>query len=95
MQHRASPKGSTKEGCQYLLNACRGLEDVVLGAVAPVDHAPHLGVHAVPLEGVHALHPHVLVHGRVQHGAVRNVRLPRQILERPSLVGKKKRHGRL
>lgn len=75
--------GSIKEARQYLLNACGGLQDVVLRAVTPVDHPPHLGIHAVPLEGIHPFHSHVLVHCGVQDGAVRNIRLPREILERP------------
>lgn len=46
----------------YLADALLGLLHVVVGPSGAVDHAPHLGVHGVPLKGVHGLTAHLFVH---------------------------------
>lgn len=52
----------------YLADAFFGLVNVAVSGA--VDHAPHLGVHGVSLEGVHGLGAHLIIHCRVQHCTV-------------------------
>lgn len=66
-----------------LANSLFGLVHVVVGSSGPVDHAPHLGVHRVSLEGIHGLGADLVIDGGVQHCTVGQFRLLGQILERP------------
>lgn len=75
---------------QYLLDACLGLQNIILWSIASVDHPPHLGIHAVPLKRIHSLHADMLIHCGVQDCAVRDVCLLGKVLERPWLLGEKR-----
>lgn len=65
----------------YLAYALRRAGHRVVHAVVLADRPPQFCVGAVLLQGVGAFVPEVVVDGRVPHGAVVNVDLPRQILE--------------
>ena len=75
------------------MNACLGLQNVILWSVASVDHPPHLGIHAVPLKRIHSLHAHMLIHCRVQDRAIRDICLLGEVLERPWLLGEQRDAG--
>lgn len=66
-----------------LANSLFGLVHVVVGSAGAVNHAPHLRVHGVPLEGVHGLGADLVVDSGVQHCTVGQFRLLGQVLERP------------
>ncbi len=89
-------------GAPYLPNAFFRFLHVVFGSSCPVDHPPHLRVHWVPLERVHAFAADLVIDGRVQNCAIRQVCLLSQILQRPggehwnisqSEIEKKKHYG--
>lgn len=71
----------------HLADAFFGLLHVAVSPSGAVNHAPHLGVHGIPLERVHGLGAHLIVDGRVQHRPVRQLRLLGQVLERPGERG--------
>jgi len=59
----------------YLADAFFGLLNICISSSGAVNHPPHLGVHGISLEGVHRFGAHLVVHCRVQHCTVRQIRL--------------------
>lgn len=74
---------ATAPRAPYLPDAFFRFLHIVFGSSCPVDHPPHLRVHRVPLERVHAFTADLVVDGGVQNRAVWQVCLLSQILQRP------------